>query len=145
MNPNGSKYFGWNFLAIKKFKTVEFRRGAASLTVDDVFMWVEIAMSFIQAALKMRSANDLQTHVANIGGLRDFIQNAEFINAPGTWDSTYLSLLFNGKGSGDSLQPTLVGQLSPEKEQKLRRKIEADSRSQPMLVKLESAHALGIF
>jgi len=145
MNPNGSKYFGWNFLAIKKFKTIEFRRGAASLTVDDVFMWVEIAMSFIQAALKMRSANDLQAHASTIGGLRDFIQNVEFINAPGTWDSTYLSRLFNGKSSGDSLQPTPVGQLSPQKEQKLRRKIEADSRSQPMLVNLESAQDLGVF
>ena len=145
MNPNGSKYFGWNFLAIKKFKTIEFRRGAASLTVDDVFVWVEIAMSFIQAALKIRSANDLQTHAATVGGLRNFIQNAAFVNAPGTWDPTYLSLLFNGKSSGDSLQPTPVGQLSPQKEQKLRRKIEADSRSQPMLVKLKPAQASGIF
>ncbi|POS70590.1 hypothetical protein DHEL01_v211019 [Diaporthe helianthi] len=29
MNPDGSKYFGWNFQAIPKYSTVEFRRGAA--------------------------------------------------------------------------------------------------------------------
>ncbi|KAI0392851.1 hypothetical protein F5Y17DRAFT_434922 [Xylariaceae sp. FL0594] len=27
MNPSGSRFFGWNFQAIKKYKTVEFRRG----------------------------------------------------------------------------------------------------------------------
>jgi len=29
MNPDQSKYFGWNFLSIKTLKTIEFRRGVA--------------------------------------------------------------------------------------------------------------------
>ncbi|KAI0449304.1 hypothetical protein F5B21DRAFT_494788 [Xylaria acuta] len=37
MNPQNSRYFGWNFQAIKKYSTVEFQRGAASTSPADVF------------------------------------------------------------------------------------------------------------
>ena len=53
MNPNHDKMFRWNFLYLLQDNkgTVEFRRGAASTSVTDVFMWIELAMSFTQAAL----------------------------------------------------------------------------------------------
>lgn len=52
MNPDHDKMFECNFLYLLNNRngTIEFRRGAASTNVIDVFVWVEFAMSFVQAA-----------------------------------------------------------------------------------------------
>jgi hypothetical protein len=137
MNPDQSKYFGWNFLSIKTLKTIEFRRGSVSLTSDDTFMWVELAMSFVKAILIHNSSQQLRQYPRTAGGLKAFIQ-------PGTHDSEYLDRIFHNRDLSTSLEPTPVGNLSPEKEEKLRRKIAADTASNPMLEIISSAQRYGV-
>ena len=92
MNPNQLKYFGWNFLSIQKF---EFRCGSVSLTSDDTFMCVELAMSFVKAASIRRSPQQLRQYSQRTGSLKDFIQSRyrSFNLARDTW----LNRLFDGK------------------------------------------------
>lgn len=129
MNPNQSKYFGWNFLSARRFKTIEFRRGAVSLSVNDVFMWAELAMSFIRAALALQSTTQL----------RQYLQYAQLSTQQGMHNPTFLNPLFSGKASTDRANPVPVGTLSPAKQAKLQRKIAADSVSNPVLDMMSSA------
>lgn len=146
MNPDGSKYFGWNFQAIPKYSTVEFRRGAASTSVNDVFSWVELAVSFVKAALKLRTAADLRNFNGNIGGLADFIDMG-VIEGPGLNDKRYFQRLLVKRGLDKSptarLDPIPVGDLSPAKLKKLKEKIKLDQQMNPMLSNLECAKKTG--
>lgn len=143
MNPDQSKYFGWNFLSIKTYRTIEFRRGAVSLSADDVLMWAELAMSFILAAVAPRG-DTLQQYPATVGGLESFIQNARLPVLPGTHDPSLLKSLFHGIAPTAKMQPTPVGRLSPAKAAKLQRKIAADRASNPMLDIIHSAQQYGV-
>ncbi|KAN0074047.1 hypothetical protein V8E54_007984 [Elaphomyces granulatus] len=116
MNPDLSKYFGWNFLPIRTLKTIEFRRGSVSLTSDDTFMWVELAMSFIKAASIQNSPQQLRQYPRTTGGLKAFIQNAYLPTQPGTHGSSYLDLIFHGKDSSARLEPRPVSNLFPWEE-----------------------------
>ena len=91
MNPNQSKYFAWNFLSLKTYKTIEFRRGSASLSSNDTFMWVEIVMSFIQAAMYLQQ---IQNYPKTTGGLMGFLQHAHLPGGEGIHDPAYLVTTF---------------------------------------------------
>ena len=143
MNPNQSKCFGWNFLSIKRYKTIEFRRGSVSLSADDTFMWVELAISFIKAALTPHSPAQLRQYPRTIGGLRTFIQHAQLSMKSGMHDQSYLDRLFDGKSLNARLDRIPVGNLSPEKQEKLQKKIKADSTRNPVLDMISSAQQYG--
>lgn len=146
MNPDGSKYFGWNFQAIPKYSTVEFRRGAASTSANDVFSWVELAVSFVNAALKLRTASDLRNFAGNIGGLTAFIE-VGVVEGPGLNDKRYFQRLLAKRGldktPNSRLDPIPVGELSPTKLKKLKEKINLDRLANPMLNNLECAMRTG--
>ncbi|KAG6366155.1 hypothetical protein INS49_000331 [Diaporthe citri] len=118
MNPDGSKYYGWNFQAIQKYSTVEFRRGAASTSVNDVFSWVELA--FIELGV---------------------------VEGPGLNDKRYFNRLLVKRGLDKSpnarLDPDPVGELTPDKLKKLNQKIRLDQQMNPMLNNLEVAMQTG--
>lgn len=80
MNPDNEKKFGWNFLSIEKYYTVEFRKPQASITVEAVLSWAELAISFVQAAIRHGSPQQLQDIPSTVGGLRWFLEQ---INVPG--------------------------------------------------------------
>ncbi|KAL9078551.1 MAG: hypothetical protein Q9157_002542, partial [Trypethelium eluteriae] len=141
MNPRGERYFGWNFLALRKYKTIEFRRGAASLSVRDAFMWVELAVSFVLAALRLGSAQELTAIPATVGGLRAFMSQAKLENALGQKNPPHVNRLFQDRVKDERVDPIPVGDLTPEKRLKLKKKIEADAKSDPMLDRLKSAQA----
>lgn len=143
MNPDQSKYFGWNFLSIKTYRTIEFRRGAVSLSANDVLMWAELAMSFILAAVAPRQ-DTLQQYSGTVGGLEAFIQNASLPVSPGTHNPSLLKGLFHGMAPTARMQPTPVGRLSASKTAKLQRKIAADRASNPMLDVIHSAQQYGV-
>jgi Putative amidoligase enzyme len=131
MNPNHDKMFGWNFLYLLSDPkgTIEFRRGAASTTVTDVFMWVELAMSFIQAAIRIGVPENLQKIPRTVGGLQWFIKKADLGDSvTGMFESRHLDRLFAGKGPDATLSPKPLGELSPEKKKKLLKKKEEDKR-----------------
>ena len=94
MNPDQSKYFGWNFLSLKTYKTIEFRRASASLSSNDTFMWVELAMSFIQAAMAQLSSQQMQKYPKTTSGLMYFIQYAHLPQGEGIYNPAYLQRLF---------------------------------------------------
>ncbi|KAE8136589.1 hypothetical protein BDV38DRAFT_293768 [Aspergillus pseudotamarii] len=144
MNPNQSKYFGWNFLSLKTFKTIEFRRGSASLSSDDAFMWVELTLSFMQAAMTHPSLQHLRRYPGTIGGLKDFIQHARLPQQKGAHNPAHLQRLFHNKDLNSRLDPTCVGHLSDEKQAKLQRKINSDAASNPMLDIISSAQQYGV-
>ncbi|KAK2809008.1 hypothetical protein FQN50_004282 [Emmonsiellopsis sp. PD_5] len=133
MCPNQSKYFGWNFVSVKKFSTIEFRRGPYSATVDDVYMWVDVAESFIKSALAIQSKSQLQQNPVTVGGLETFLTRA-----PST-GPRYLSRLFAGKTLTARGDPIPVGKLTPSKQALLQKKINADIASQPTLDMIAAA------
>src|SRR5271163_46499 len=93
MSPDDSKYWGWNFVAMKKYNTIEFRRGPPSTTVNEVFQWVELAMSFIQASIYHGAPANLERIPATIGSLRWFIQSANLTNVAGMNDFKHIEEL----------------------------------------------------
>ncbi|KAK6855676.1 hypothetical protein PG995_007827 [Apiospora arundinis] len=144
MNPKQSRYFGWNFLALKKYSTVEFRRGASSLTVEDVFMWVDFAISFLQASMRVRGMEDFKMYPPSVGGLSMFVHFANLPSDPGMHVATHLDRLFAGRKPNERVEPVPVGRLSAEKQKKLAMKIKADSQSNPMLTKIYYAQNSGV-
>jgi hypothetical protein len=106
-------------------------------------VWVELATSFVQAALTVpTSVDNLQQYSATIGDLSTFIDNAQ-LDQTGMYDSRRLSSLFAGKDMDLRQDPIPVGQLSEEKRQKLERKITIDSVSNPVLDMIAYADAPG--
>jgi hypothetical protein len=142
MNPNHDKMFGWNFLYLLNDPkgTIEFRRGAASVRVQDVFMWVELAMSFIQASVRIGLPENLRKIPRTVGGLRWFIDNAGLPNqVHGMNDKRYLDLIFAGKRQDGTLSPKPLGNLSKEKAEKLLKKKEEDKTKNIMESKVMQA------
>lgn len=78
MNPDHDKMFGWNFLYLlnNPHGTIEFRRGPASSSVQDVFVNIEVAMSFVEAAIRLGDMATLEKTPATVGGLKRFIAAA---------------------------------------------------------------------
>ncbi|EGC47654.1 conserved hypothetical protein [Histoplasma capsulatum var. duboisii H88] len=62
MNSNYDKMIGWNILYLLNTShgTIEFRCGTASTSVGDISMWIEIAMFFVRAALKLGDLSTLE-------------------------------------------------------------------------------------
>ena len=108
MCPDMSKYWGWNFSNLVRDPkyTIEFRRGAVSTKLDDVLVWVELAMSFIQAAVKVGSSEYLRQSPNTVQGLRSFL-NQGLILKGGMNDHRYLDLLFKDKDPKPFLSPRL--------------------------------------
>lgn len=55
MNPNSDKMYGWNLSNIldPAIGTIEFRRGTGSTSAQDVFAYIKITMSFLEAAIQL--------------------------------------------------------------------------------------------
>lgn len=139
MNPDHDKMFGWNFLYLlnNPHGTIEFRRGAASTSVQDVFVYIEIAMSFLEASVRLGDVESLKSVPATVGGLQWFIQAAKLPDGiPGLFDSRYLKLFFAGKNQSAFREPRPLGILSPYKLNKLNRKKEEDKRKNVAMVKM---------
>ncbi|KAK0732465.1 putative amidoligase enzyme-domain-containing protein [Apiosordaria backusii] len=139
-----SKYYGWNFLTLESYKTVEFRRGAPSKSAADVFMWVELAMEFMQAAIVVKTRADFGKYARNVGGLKKLIADARLPQSVGTNQSAYLAPLYARAGSDTAMlepKPVKLETLSKEKKAKLALKIDADKKWQPMLDMLKDAQA----
>ncbi|RAH84383.1 hypothetical protein BO86DRAFT_454402, partial [Aspergillus japonicus CBS 114.51] len=115
MNPNHDKMYGWNFLYLlnSPHGTIEFRRGPASTSAQNVFVCIEIAMSFVGAAIQLADVGSLEQVPATVGGLKWFIRSANLPDkVPGLYDSRYLDLLFAGKADSAFREPKPLGKLS---------------------------------
>ncbi|KAH7036026.1 putative amidoligase enzyme-domain-containing protein [Microdochium trichocladiopsis] len=141
MNPGGAqdRYYGWNFQALNKLSTVEFRRGPASSTADQVLHWVELATTFLRASIHLPSSGALSRLPPNIGGLLHFLHSGHQ-DHPGLGDSTLYMPLFAGRQATDRLDPKPVGHLSPERLKKFKKKVAFDNARLHMLESIHAAH-----
>ncbi|KAJ5682653.1 hypothetical protein N7462_005818 [Penicillium macrosclerotiorum] len=101
MHPYRDKRFGWNFVNLSPephseapYSTIEYRRGPSSTTAKDVFVSIEIAMSFIEAAIQQPNMEAIAKTPQTVGGLKMFIQAAHLPNKHGLYDSGYLKEFF---------------------------------------------------
>lgn len=143
MNPNHDKMFGWNFLYLLNSPngTIEFWRGAACTSAQQAFVYIEIAMSFIEAAVQLGSPENLETAPGTVGGLNQFISAARLSNnAPGLYDSRYLSLFFGNKTDGTFREPKPLGKLSAYQLNKLNKKKEDDKKNVAMVKMLHEPY-----
>lgn len=143
MNPNHDKMFGWNFLYLLNSPngTIEFRRGAACTSAQQAFVYIEIAMSFIEAAVQLGSPENLETAPGTVGGLKQFISAARLSNnVPGLYDSRYLSLFFGNKTDGTFREPKPLGKLSAYQLNKLNKKKEDDKKNVAMVKMLHEPY-----
>ncbi|KAI0156353.1 hypothetical protein GGR57DRAFT_491465 [Xylariaceae sp. FL1272] len=133
MNPQESRYFGWNFQAIKKYSTIEFRRGATSTTSAEVFRWVEIATSFLRASVEIQTGSDISRSC-----------QGALMTPKGVGESRFLWEKFAGLKQNERLDPIPVGKLSPEKRKKWEKKIQLDLKSNSMLHNVAAAKSQGL-
>lgn len=95
--PPHQRCFAWNFWALKKFGTIEFRKGSASVNASDALAWAELTILFVQAAVQALPES-LLTRPANIEELRRFLDPNKL---------RYLKPMFNQLNGEESLQPVL--------------------------------------
>jgi hypothetical protein len=139
MNPDHDKMFGWNFLYLLNSPngTIEFRRGAACTSAQQVFVYIEIAMSFVEAAIQLGTPEYLESLPSAVGGLKQFISAASLPdNVPGLYDSRYLSLFFGNKNDSTFREPKPLGKLSAYQLSKLNQKKEDDKKKNVAMVKM---------
>jgi Putative amidoligase enzyme len=124
MNPDQEKKYGWNFLSIEKYYTVEFRKAQASTTSEEALSWAELAMSFIQAALEHGSLAKLREVPSTVGGLRWFLGQS---HVPGLNEPERLQWFWTGKDMNEfvvGLPMRLALSREEEKLLEMRRKVD---------------------
>jgi len=136
MNNEGDRYYAWNFtnLYYGGKKTIEFRRGPGAEDDKGCISWVELAVSFVQAAIKSGTAVGLEMYEKNIEDLLRFIRGATVpqLNRPQA-----MQQIFSGKTG--AMMPRQVGILSAEQLAELHRKIAQDGKKNLMLKKYMAA------
>lgn len=110
-----SRQYAWNFLNIISMigsgVTIEWRMPPGVTTADECFMWVELAVGFLQAARRPETAELLRTtensykYLPCLGGLKQFID--ERGRLPG-FSQYYLNMVFRLAGCFDIDWPTKV-------------------------------------
>lgn len=120
-----NRMFAWNFRAMRKFRTVEFRKGSASVNADEALAWAELTVLFVQAAVQV-TPKSLSTIPANIRELKKFL---------GVDKLKYVKPLFEGKDGEESLQPVLQLYFSLAQEAQLQKKLLFDAEEQRRLAK----------
>lgn len=118
--PPQRRCFAWNFWALQKFGTIEFRKGSASLDAGNALAWAELTILFVQAAVQALP-DSLLTRPANIEELRRFL---------GPDKLRYLKPMFTQLNGEESVQPELVMSGWTNKEAMLRKKLSDDARLQ---------------
>ncbi|KAF7591582.1 hypothetical protein BBP40_001330 [Aspergillus hancockii] len=139
MNPDHDKMFGWNFLYLlsSPHGTIEFRRGAASTSAQGVFVYIEVAMSFVEAAIRLGEPGKLEKIPGTVGGLKWFINAANLPDkVPGLYDSRYLDLFFSGRSDTALREPRPLGNLTADRLSKLKKKKEEDMRKNVAMAKM---------
>jgi hypothetical protein len=134
-----AKYYAWNFTAINKYNTIEFRKGAASVSEGLAFAWIELALRFVLISRQMGDMETLRQIPVNITSLKEYLSQEGEYAALQIFDDAPLALLFAGK-KVPSVQPMPVNveTLSPADRQMLERKIKFDSEHNSILEKLAS-------
>ncbi|MCJ1387899.1 hypothetical protein MMC18_000742 [Xylographa bjoerkii] len=97
------KYRAWNFLNLFPAYpgTIEFRQGPGVIDSSGCLAWVELVVSFVQAATQRGSVKSLQGYARTVEGLKTFIDAA---SVPGLNQPKLLTSIFENKSG--YLEPT---------------------------------------
>ncbi len=118
-----NRYFAWNFRAMKRFGTIEYRKGSPSVNASEALAWAELTILFVDAALQS-TPKSLAPIPANVRGLKGFL---------GADKLKYLKPMFSRMNGAESLQPQLLIYNNLEEEEMLQRKLGADEEKQKRL------------
>ena len=117
----GDRYFAWNFRALRKHGTIEFRKGAASLSGDVAIAWAQLVLQFVESAVQVPRSS-WERIPANVKGLKRFL---------GTDPYGYLHPILKCIDETESAQPGIVIDCRSQVEmQMLERKLKADKMEQ---------------
>lgn len=119
------RFFAWNFRAMKRYRTIEFRKGSASMNADEVLAWAELVLLFVQAAVKT-TPKALRIIPANVRGLKGFL---------GLDKLKPLAVLLDGRTGEEGVQPTLLCYRSLEEETMLQQKLADDEKQRVKLAR----------
>jgi hypothetical protein len=135
MNNSGDRYFAWNFKNLYHGgkATIEFRRAPGVKDVRGCCAWVELAASFVQAAILSGSIKSLERYERKEEGWRGFIQtNIQPLNTPQA-----MQQIFDGKSG--SLNVKKIPTLTAKQRAVLQKKTDADNKKNLMLKKFLAA------
>jgi hypothetical protein len=103
MQGNGDRDYAWNFINLCWGKgTLEFRKPPASTSAAEALSWAELALSFIQAAVRYGTSHRLQKVPSTVGGLRWFLEQAR---RPGVNEMARLDAIWAGHAEHEAVQP----------------------------------------
>ncbi|KAF2150029.1 hypothetical protein K461DRAFT_270570 [Myriangium duriaei CBS 260.36] len=139
MCPRHDKNWAWSFHYILHRGdngTIEFRRPPASTDVDDVFMWIEVTMVFIKAAMELEEIDELTGFHATVEGLERFMRYTPLSTTPGLFEPHNLDDFFATAAGDQWRQPAPCPTPTPELAALLRQKKQADDEKQLMAWKL---------
>ena len=103
MQPVYDRAYAWNFNNLFDSKrTIEFRKPPGSTTADQALAWAELALSFVQAAVRYGTLEKLQKVPSTVRGLYWFMEQAI---VPGMNEPGRLERLFDGTAPDAALEP----------------------------------------
>lgn len=79
MNDNGSRYFAWNFVNLKRggLGTIEFRQPPGAENAEEALQWAEFVVLFLHAASMSVSFDALCLYPRTREGMREFLSSHE--------------------------------------------------------------------
>lgn len=141
MHGDGNRYFAWNFenLAEGKLGTIEWRQPCAMTTYSGCIAWIELAVTFVQAARKFQG--NISTYPSTVSGLREFLFQNGLMGAASR--QQYLNTILNKnklKAPGWVELVTVTDDKKPSSAM-LKAKVKEDSLKNIMLYKLRQKAA----
>jgi hypothetical protein len=78
MNPQGDRYFGWNFTNLREngIGTVEFRRAPGVTGQGASLSWMNFTAAFVRAAANVQDPSDLLKIQQSVEGMKSFLRVA---------------------------------------------------------------------
>ena len=124
----GDRNFAWNFQALRKHGTIEFRKGPASLEGDQAIAWAQLVLQFVQSAVDVPQSS-WKRLPANVKGLRAFL---------GLDMHGFLDPILRDLEGEDSVQPEILMECANRAEMEmLERKLDFDLLEHLRLTKME--------
>lgn len=103
MQELGNPCFAWNLWSLNDKSTIEFRKPPGSVTAAEALTWAELALNFIQAAIRFGDSDRLSNFPSNVGGLRNFLGQ---FNEPGVNEPERLRRLWDSVAPDAAIEPT---------------------------------------
>lgn len=133
MNDGSIRYYAWNFqnLSEQKTGTIEWRQPAAITTAQGCKAWMELAITFVQAA--RTPGVDCTTFSATVEGLRGFLKKGSIEKLSNV---EVLDAILND----DKIKTGSVELITPDRipsAEELIRKVQEDERKNLLLRKLD--------